>query len=237
MTDDVKDYEELENDDAEDMEDDAPSDEEGGNENTEDDKKLDDEKTKEIVRRRLKQANETHAKREAELKAQLEEARAKLSAANDSVSSSAQNPQAQPAPNQHQYTHEQMLAYAEQKKKADEFNSKLQEAVEEDSEFKKLVDTGNPVPAHVLFLMQHLDNSPALAKHLLKDKKDHRLMEAADKAGEYQLVKFLNDLSDKIEKTSTKPGASKFKSAPDLTDVGEAGEDFDLHDYIKNKRV
>lgn len=116
-----------------------------------------------------------------------------------------------------------------------QFVQNVGDALDKDQEFKKLWSTGNPIHASVLEAMHHLDNAPAVLKHLLKDKKDHRLMELSAEEGLTSFTKFINDLSTKLEANNqSKPHPSSYSPAPPLTNIGESDQDFDIEDYIKN---
>lgn len=202
--------------------------------------KYHDEDVQRIVQERLRQANQKREKERAEYEAKIRDYESKLAA-----TSSGAKPAGEEAPamgNQQQpgqISEQDLPRIIEHHNKLREFNDKLQQAIQEDNEFKDLTKTGNYLPPEVTTEMMHLDNAAAVIKHLLKDKNDYRLLEqtvmdAVNSKQKYGFVKFVNELSAKLEKVDKKPGPSEYTPSTNLTDVGEGGEDFDTTEYVKN---
>lgn len=205
--------------------------------------------TKEIIQMRLRQATKKHREREAILQAriaELESAGQPAAGANANSPAMPQgtepNPQAAGNVPGNSIPAEMIPMIVERKRQADEFNKKIEDAMKQDEEFKKLAtETGFKVPPEVLMNMQHLDNAPAVIKHLMKNKKANVLMlaeldEAAMANSIVPLIKFVNNVSDQLESVSSKPQRSSFSPAPDLSDAGDSGQDFDISAYVSSKR-
>lgn len=140
---------------------------------------------------------------------------------------------------------ELLPAIVQKKMKSVEFQQKIDAALEKDEEFKKLVNKGNPyevVPQQMQQFIEHLDNAPAVLKHLFKDPKENALMrskyaDAYRKDEDSIMIEYFNNLSTKIEQGSTRPRPSSFTPNPDISDVGDSAQDFDSRDYVKNSRI
>lgn len=137
------------------------------------------------------------------------------------------------------------LPYIMDEKMADvKFKDKLNKATETDSEFKRLATSDestrlvNPDQMH---FMRDLENSPAVLKKLLTDKKENNLMQA-----KFQemiahnrpsiFVEYMNSLSEKLEMSAVKPRASSYTPDAELSDFGDSSQDFDLKKYISGHR-
>jgi len=55
------------------------------------------------------------------------------------------------------------------------------------------------------------------------------------KGDEAQFLDFINNLGTKLEQTASKPGAPDYTPVEDMSDVGEAGQDFDIASYVSSK--
>lgn len=117
---------------------------------------------------------------------------------------------------------------------------KLMEAAEKDPEFADLVGNetqpqkGNFIhPGIVMNEMSHLDNMPAVIKHLKKNSKDYAVANAMTKSSER--IKFFNELSDKLKEQESTPRPPEFEPDPDMPNNGSSGQDFDLKSYMKSK--
>lgn len=115
----------------------------------------------------------------------------------------------------------------------------LNEAIEKDEEFKNLAEKGNPISGEeIYFIGQSVDNTPAVIKHLLKDKRDYDLFQIAKSNAQYDgglsLKKLIYEFSDKLNADIKKPSPSGYTPAPDLSDTGAADQDFNDADYVKN---
>ena len=223
-----------------------------------------EEEIQAIIRARLKQKQKEWDQKEAEFQAKEADYQTKIRNYENGNASGAQmggtpanaqgmqqpNVQAQAAPVQQQEAPPkqdngipaELLPYvlAEQEKqlkKQFEFTKKIDDAADKDDEFKKLLENAPfPIPKEIVPSMQHLDNAAAVAKHLLKDGKDNAAMMAAANESGYTLIRFLNELSNKLDAKASKPEVSKFKPAVNLADVGDADQDWDMAEYVKGVR-
>ena len=132
-----------------------------------------------------------------------------------------------------------IMQAADQRRREVEFNNKLDDAMEKDPEFKKLASERNElgVPPQFMGQMLDIDNAPAVLKHLLKNKKDNKLMFAAAEEGRKSFLEFIYGVSEKLESSASKPAPNPYTPAPTLSDSGDSSQEFDLEEYVKNKRV
>lgn len=91
------------------------------------------------------------------------------------------------------------------------------------------------------YFLKDLPNAAAVLKTLLINKKENNLMQAKfqemiHKREPSIMVQYINDLSDKLEKSSTSPRAPSYTPDANLSDFGESSQDFDLKNYVKNHR-
>lgn len=195
------------------------------------------EEVEKIIQARLKQERSNHEKREAEYSARIADLEKKVNAGTATTDEKIQHQQAKNTEEQAQASGippEAIPFIVEQQRKNVEFQQKMSDAIEKDQEFKKLSETGNAIPGFAISEMMHLDNAPAVIKHLLKDKKDHKLMEATIESGsKSDFIRFVNDLSSRLE--SKKPHPSPYTPAPDVSDIGDSDQDFDIKGYIDSK--
>lgn len=120
-------------------------------------------------------------------------------------------------------------------KQGDNFKNKFQTARDADPELEELAKNGNSIPWQYQQNMVHLENSPAVLKHLLKDNKDHQLMIAAGSEGAASLVKMLNDLSTRLENADKGPRPPDYTPSANMSHLGESEQDFDMDEYVKSK--
>jgi len=118
------------------------------------------------------------------------------------------------------------------------------DAAEKDPQFKTLLQDKNSrvlVNSDQEYFLKDLPNSAAVLKTLLSNKKENNLMQAKfqemiHKREPSIMVQYINDLSDKLEKSSTSPRAPSYTPDANLSDFGESSQDFDLKNYVKNHR-
>lgn len=191
-----------------------------------------------MVNERLQRERNLFSKKEAELNARIKELENKKEAGTATPAEQVEHATgraAQAQAIQQGISPEQIPQLVEKEMSRANFKQKIDDAMLKDEEFKKLAQTGNGIPGEALEQMIHLDNAPSVIKHLLKDKKDYRLMQLAAAEGIYKFTSFVNDLSTRLESTSTKPKPSPYSPIPDLTDIGESDQDWDVENYIKGR--
>lgn len=118
------------------------------------------------------------------------------------------------------------------------------DAAEKDPQFKTLLQDKNSrvlVNSDQEYFLKDLPNSAAVLKTLLSNKKENNLMQAKfqemiHKREPSIMVQYINDLSDKLEKSSTSPRAPSYTPDANLSDFGESSQDFDLKKYVKDHR-
>ena len=91
------------------------------------------------------------------------------------------------------------------------------------------------------YFLKDLPNPAAALKSLLTNKKENNLMQAKFQEMIYKkepsiMVQYVNDLSEKLEKSSSSPRASSYSPDANLSDFGDSAQDFDLKKYIENHR-
>jgi hypothetical protein len=211
----------------------------------------DKDKIEENIQIRLERQARKHAQERAEAEARHQQELAALKA-QQAQQAPAQTQQGMPAPGQPmgqpmqqgipaQPTPEQIIAHHEAQQKSANFQQKLAEAAEKDPEFEKLIgnaqkglpQTGNPIAPYVLNEVEHLDNAPAVLKHLKKNNKDYAVANAIYNRADR--IKFFNELSDKLASQQSTPRPPEFEPEPDLANNGSSGQDFDLKTYMKQK--
>jgi len=132
----------------------------------------------------------------------------------------------------------------DEKMAAQQYRDKLMKAADNDPEFKKLAsdDKSLRMVSHdQQFFIRDLENAPAVLKKLLTDKKENNLMQAkfqeAIAHGKPSImVEYINNLSEKLEKSAIKPRASSYTPDADIGDFGDSSQDFDLKKYVSNYR-
>jgi hypothetical protein len=124
----------------------------------------------------------------------------------------------------------------------EKFKQNISNAMEKDPEFKALLtpESKRLVNEDQLFFLRDLPNSAAVLKTLLANKKENNLMQAKFQEMIYSgkpsiMVEYINNLSDKLEQSATKPRASSYTPDPNISDFGDSGQDFDLKKYIAGK--
>lgn len=123
------------------------------------------------------------------------------------------------------------------------FLQNIKDAQQKDPEFKALLtpESKRLVNDDQLFFIRDLPNAPAVFKTLLANKKENNLMQAKFQEMIYKqepsiMVQYINDLSDRLEKTSTSPRAPSYTPDANLSDLGDSAQDFDLKKYIQDHR-
>lgn len=222
------------------------------NESSTSDKKISHDDAENIIKIRIRQEREASEKREALLKAEKEELRAQLEqmkARNaEQQNSMASNPQTKAARSptsdeldaEVEKRMEERMQQKEFEAKRSDMQGRVHKAMDEDAEFKKLAmgeGTTHKIPEAAVYEMGHLKNAPAVLKHLLKDPKDYSEFDSIMRAGTLpEFVKFVNNMSDKVDGIISKPKASDYKPAPYLVNSDDSGDDWDTAAYIKSKR-
>lgn len=200
-------------------------------------KRYSQEDAEQIIKKRLRQERDRADKEAAELKAKIAELENKIKEGTATTSEKiehqeikntakeAVNAGISPAELPHI-----LKAHQEQVS----FNQKISDALEKDPEFKKLSTEGNFIDPAIITAMHHLDNAPAVLKLLLKDKKEHHLMNLNAQEGLVAFTRYINDLSTRLEEKSAKPRPPSFKAAPNLQNTGDSDQDWSEAEYIKN---
>jgi hypothetical protein len=197
------------------------------------------EKTEEIVKLRLRQANMKHEKEMQREKEEKEQLKAELEAIKKSKENNGNGASEGAHKNMQMPSEEMIDELATRRQKAMDLGNKINEAKEKDPEFAKLSEKsahGGAIPPYAQASMTHLPNAVAVMKHLLKDPRDYKVVELFMKEGDEKgFVQFVNGLSEKLEKTSSKPAPSNYAVIPDMSDAGESAQDFDEASYIRDK--
>jgi predicted DNA binding CopG/RHH family protein len=191
-----------------------------------------------MVTERLQRERNIFAKKEAQLNARISELEAKTKAGTATPAEQVEHATGQAAQAQayqQGIPADQIPILVEREMTRASFKQKLDDALSKDEEFRKLAETGNPIPPEAMEAMTHLDNAPAVIKHLLKDKKDYQVAKLSASAGVLEYTKFINELSTRLESTASKPRPSPYSHVPNLSDVGESDQDWDMENYIKGK--
>lgn len=202
-------------------------------------KKMIDErlKNKEMEHRRKTEAT---TKRIAELENKeksgtaTQEERAELSAGN-SAQAQAQN----------QGVHPDAIPYiVEEEMSKKKYAQSILDAAEKDAQFKTAIndkDSKMLVTPDQHYFLKDLPNAPATLKALLTNKKENNVMQAKFQEMIYKkepsiMVQYVNDLSEKLEKSSTSPRAPSYSPDANLSDFGDSAQDFDLKKYVEGHR-
>ncbi len=180
-----------------------------------------------------------------DMQAKMEELTKKISTGNATQQEVQQHSQMNQIQNTPGMPPEQIAAIQQQaidqQKIADRhksFHDKLTDAQKKDPEFKQLIDAqhtpGNPhIPSTAWSAFEHLDNAPAVIKQLLKSKKDYALLTAS--STKQEAVKFINELSDRLENNQPTPHPSHFEPDPDISDVGDSQQPYSGVDRWKKR--
>lgn len=132
--------------------------------------------------------------------------------------------------------------HVEEKMKQLALEQSMSEAVSKDPELRSLMqnpESVRKVPPEALSTFKHLNNAPAVFKHLLTDPADLMVFNAAREVysqtgSSVDYYQFLSNLSKRLDSTAKYPHPPKFKEIADLSDVGE-GDSFDLTSYLTKK--
>lgn len=207
-----------------------------------------------IIRERLKQANQAHEKRMAEKQAELDELRKSNHAAMGAMPHQPAQapgmpmqggmPPQQPAMQsngQPQLTAEEWYSIQQEVEKEKKLKQAIQEAAQKDKEFAALLNDGkgNVVPQSLAAEMSHLPNPAAVLKQLLKDGKSNAELWALlndSQTRRVDVVRFINQLSDKIDNSVSKPHAPNYTPPVDTSDIGDTGQEYDISDLVAEHR-
>lgn len=126
----------------------------------------------------------------------------------------------------------------------EKFKQNITSAAEKDPQFKQaLMEPGSDrlVNQDQRFFLRDLGNAAAVLKVLMTNKKENNLMQAKfqEMIAHRQpsiMVEYINQLSEKLEKSAVKPRASSFTPDPDVSDFGDSSQDFDIKSHVKNHR-
>jgi hypothetical protein len=128
--------------------------------------------------------------------------------------------------------------------KKKEFSENLKKAEDSDPAFKAMLNDpknqGKFNDDHA-YAMRDLPNAPAVIKKLLSDPREMALMQAKYQdaltmGSSSMFVEYMNKLSEKIEQSTSRPRASSYTPAPDISDFGDSSQDFDLGNYVSSHR-
>lgn len=140
-------------------------------------------------------------------------------------------------------TPEQAEVMVQERMKRAELGQKIDKAAETDAEFKSMLqDPKNKgkINSDHEYILRDLPNAPAVLKKLLSDPREMALMQAkyndAFQYGSSVFVDYMNQLSEKLEKSSSRPRASSYTPIPDISDFGDSGQDFDLKNFVSSHR-
>ncbi len=215
---------------------------------SQEEKRYTSQEVSEMMEKRLKNKQEEHERKMGELKSRVKELESKEKAGTASLSeqlelskgqevaAKVQNPNAGIDPSFVPYI-------VKQEMEKEKFNQKLRGALDKDEEFKKLAsapDADQRVGQEAMDYTMPYDNAPAMLKYLLKDRRESELLNsklavANDRRDPSIVVEYLNNLSRQLDKSATAPRPSSYVPDPDLSDMGNTGQDFNLEDYVKSK--
>ena len=213
---------------------------------------IDKEKLEASIKNRLKverQKTEAEAKRAEGLAKQLNELQKKFDSGRATSEESSEYVSANNIENQARsqgIPPEALPAIIEEHLKIQKLDQSLTSAREKDPELNALVmnpDSPNKVSPEEFMLLKHLDNAPAVLKHLLKDPPDLQTFKAAQRAwgngeigngdGGVAFMTFINNLSRQLDSTAKYPHPPSYTPSVSLDDVG-APDSFNLESYIQD---
>jgi len=203
---------------------------------------------------RLKKEREKHQKETEQLKNRLDELEKKVSSGKASSSENLEYQQGLSAVDHGQQqvmsgqlTPEQFEGFVQQRITEEKAKEKLREAFEKDSEFKLLVQQNDAMPENQqlinkvqadLIVASGIDNTAAVLKHLLKNKKDNQSFKLALAHARIDGGRSLNDFifetSERLQSNVSRPRPNQFDIVPKVSDIG-TGDDFSESSYISEK--
>jgi hypothetical protein len=146
---------------------------------------------------------------------------------------------------QNQGVHPDAIPYiVEEEMSKKKYAQSVLDASEKDPQLKNALndrDSKRLVNDDQHFFLKDLPNAAAVLKSLLTNKKENNLMQAKFQEMIYKkepsiMVQYVNDLSEKLEKSSSSPRASSYSPDANLSDFGDSSQDFDLKKYIQGHR-
>ena len=146
---------------------------------------------------------------------------------------------------QNQGIHPDAIPYiVEEEMSKKKYAQGLMDAAEKDPQLKTALqdkNSRNLVNSDQEYFLKDLPNAAAVLKTLLTNKKENNLMQAKFQEMIYEkkpsiMVQYINDLSDKLEKSATSPRAPSYMPDANLSDFGDSAQDFNLEDHVKNHR-
>lgn len=193
-----------------------------------------DKKISDIVRSRLKTANQ--ARTEAEARAARAEADLQAFQQKHEMMHQVNQKQSSEAPGMIPVSEVEKIVQASNQKAQQEqqqyaLMQKIGAAAQEDPELAQLLRNGNdlnPIKP-LLGRLGYIPNMPAVVKHLLKDPADYAELEFSTPQ---QMVAKINSLSKSL--AGLEPKASGFKESPKLSESETDGE-ISAVDYIYNR--
>lgn len=208
----------------------------------------DREKLEETFKNRLKverQKAEAESKKAESLAKELKELKSKF---DRGTATSAQSSEYVSTENkieeskQQGIPHEALPGIIEEHMQIQKLQASVADASEKDPELKALLadpTSLQKVSAEELMLLKHLDNAPAVFKHLLKDPRDLQTLKATERAwgngdGGVSFFQFINNLSRQLDSTAKYPHPPSYSPSVSLDDVGTS-DSFETGNYINEK--
>lgn len=121
--------------------------------------------------------------------------------------------------------------------KFQDFRNTIEEAAEEDDEFKQLLNNAgnNELAPDTIMDLMNINNPAAVIKHLLKDKDDYMVYLATLDEPRSAQLKFLQKMSKDLKKQTRDPAPSPYQPVPDVKTAEDSAGGWDLESYIKGK--
>lgn len=215
---------------------------------TENERNIEKEKLEDSIKTRLKverQKAEAEAKRAESLSKELQELKKKFNSGKATSEQSSEYVSTENAISDAKskgIPPEALPGIIEEHMQIQKLEASVADASEKDPELKALLNDPNSlkkVSAEELMLLKHLDNAPAVFKHLLKDSRDLQTFKAAERAwgngdGGVAFMTFVNNLSRQLDSTAKYPHPPSYTPSVPLDDVG-AADSFNLESYIQDK--
>lgn len=146
---------------------------------------------------------------------------------------------------QNQGVHPDAIPYiVEEEMSKKKYAQSVLDAADKDPQFKSAIQDKNArmmINQDQEYFLKDLPNAAAVLKSLLTNKKENNLMQAKFQEMIYKkepsiMVQYINDLSDKLEKSSTSPRTPSYTPDANLSDFGDSAQDFDLKKYVQGHR-
>lgn len=206
-----------------------------------------EEEVKQMIDDRLRKKDMEHLRKMEDVKKRIAELESKEKAGTATPEertelSTGKGAQAQA---QAQGVHPDAIPYlVEEEMSKKKYAQGVKDAAEKDPQFKSALQDPNGrmlVNHDQEFFLKDLPNAAAVLKTLLTNKKENNLMQAKFQEMIYKkepsiMVQYINDLSDKLEKSASSPRAPSYTPDANLSDFGDSAQDFDLKKYIQNHR-